>query len=268
MTTHGGKGAIADSHPLALGCARAGRVYGPNPLHEYLPMCDVALVLGRRLAYNQTVGVGLGLPPRLIHVDIDPGVFGKNYPPTIAVQGDVKTVLRQRLEALRGKALSKGDARLREIAEAKAKARAALHAAGPNQQRTMDALRAAIPSEAIVVADAAMPAYWAAQGFPVEQPRTYISPYGWGSIGFGWPASLGARLGKPERKVALISGNGGFQLNLQELGTAVQERIPVVATVWNDGAWGMLKGMQRDRYQGWYIETELVNPDFMKLAEA
>lgn len=266
VTTQGGKGAIPSSHPLALGCVRGGRAYGRNMLFEFVASCDVALVVGSRLAHGLTAGVGMKLPPTLIHVDLGEDVFNKNYPATLAVRGDAKAVLGRLFERMKD---SGGPARaqfLSEVRSVKERAARALYETGPNQQRTMDALREVIPPEAIVVADATVPAYWAAQGWAAEKPRTYLSPHGWAGIGFGWPAALGAKVGMPQRKVVLISGDGGFQLNLQELATAVQERIPIVATVWNDGAWGVLKAMQRDRYGGRYYGTALWNPDFVKLA--
>lgn len=268
VTTQGGKGAIPSSHALALGCIRGGRAYGENPLHEFVASCDVALVVGSRLAHGLTSGVGMRLPETIIHVDLADEVFNKNYPASVAIRGDVKAVMGRLGAMLEGKDLAKPESFRREIAKVKAGAAQALHRAGPNQQRTMDALREVIPSDGIVVADATVPAYWAAQGWAVEAPRTYISPHGWAGIGFGWPASLGAKVGMPQRKVVLMSGDGGFQLNLQELATAVQERIPVVAVIWNDNAWGVLKGMQRDRYQRRYFGTDLWNPDFVKLAQA
>lgn len=270
ITTYAGKGAFPNDHHLSLGCVQGGArtPYGPNPTHEFLAACDALLVLGSRLPYRWTRGAGIKFPEAVIHVDIDPSVFNKNLPASVMVHGDVKAVGQQLLAALRGRTLNKPEGYLREVREVRSKVRQGLEQRGPNQQRTMDALRGAIPRDTIVAVDATVPAYWAVQGFPVYEPRTYLSPHGWTGIGFGFPAALGAKVGRPDKKVVLISGDGGFQLNLQELGTVAQYGIPIVATVWNDNAWGVLKEQQRDRYQGRYFATDLHNPNFTKLADA
>jgi len=267
-TTYGGKGAFPDDHPLGLGCSLGGRVYGRNPIHTYIEECDAILVVGSRLPYRATVGVGLKLPPKVVHVDIDPGVFGKNYPPTVAVQGDAKAVLVQLVEALEGRALSSPQAREAEIAQLKGDFQKALWEAGPNQQRVMETLRGLIPREGIIVSDPTVPAYWATRGMPCYEPRTYLSPHGWGGIGFAFPAALGAKVARPDKPVVVITGDGGFQLNMQELGTAAQHGINVVVLLFNDGSWGVLRDRQRDYHEGHYYATELVNPDFLQLAGA
>ena len=267
-TTYGGKGAIPDDHPLALGCSLGGRVYGQNPIRDFIADCDCLLVVGSSLPYRTTAGVGLKLPQRMIHVDIDPDVFNKNYPAELPIEGDARAVLAQLVNALRGKDVGKSERRLRDIQDMKAQVNHSLHEEGPNQQRIMDALRAVMPRDTIIVCDSTMPAYWGSRGMPAYLPRTYISPHGWSSIGFGFPAALGAKVARPDKPVVAIVGDGGFQFNVQELGTAVQHGINVTVLIFNDNAWGILKEYQKNRYRERYFGTDLQNPDFVKLAEA
>jgi acetolactate synthase-1/2/3 large subunit len=267
-TTYGGKGGFPDDHPLALGCSIGGRVYGQNPVFDFIERCDVALVVGARLPYRATVGVGLKFPQKLIHIDIDTGVFNKNYRATVCIAGDAKAVLRQLVGALKGKSVAKSEAFDNEVKQLKERVRQALWEKGANQQRVMEAIRGTISSDTIIVADPTVPAYWATRGMPCYEPRIYLSPHGWSSIGFAFPAALGAKVARPERQVVVISGDGGFQLNMQELGTAAQYGIKVVVLLFNDGAWGALRDRQRDYHGGRYYGTDLLNPDFVKLAES
>jgi acetolactate synthase-1/2/3 large subunit len=267
-TTYGGKGAVADDHPLAVGCARGGRVYGHNPVFDLLAESDCVLVAGSRLSYTITAAVGMKLPANLIHLDIDPDVFDKNYPASVKLHGDARVGL-EALDAALGSLGVTGRTGLRsEVQAVRARSRKALEETGPGAQRATDAIRAAIPRDAVVSVDATIPAYWMVRGFPVFGPRQYLSPHAWSSIGMAFPAGVGARVGQPDRPVVVIHGDGGFQFNLQELGTCAQYGIAVTIVVFNDRAWGILKANQKNLRQGKYFATDLVNPDFVTLASA
>ncbi|CAI8039656.1 Probable acetolactate synthase large subunit [Geodia barretti] len=101
----------------------------------------------------------------------------------------------------------------------------------------------------------------------MDRPRSYMYPHGWAGLGFGFPAAMGAKVGRPECPVICVTGDGGFQYNAQELGTAVQYGINPIVMVFNDSAWGVLKGFQQDR-GGRQMATNLVNPDFVKLFDS
>ncbi len=267
-TSYGGKGGFPDDHPLSLGCSIGGRVYGRNPVFDFIEGCDLALVVGARLPYRATIGVGLRLPQNLIHIDIDDGVFGKNFQPTLAITGDAQAVLSQISYALEAKNIAKSDSFAREIQGLQRRIKQALWESGSNQQRVMETIRDIVTRDTIIVTDPTGPAYWATRGMKCYEPRTYLSPHGWGGIGFAFPAALGAKIARPDRHVVVIAGDGGFQLNMQELGTAAQYGIKVVVLLFNDRAWGVLHDRQRDYFGGRYYATELVNPDFMKLADS
>jgi acetolactate synthase-1/2/3 large subunit len=267
-TSYGGKGGFPDDHPLALGCSIGGGDYGQNLVFDFIEGCDVALVVGAVLPYRVTAGVGLKFPQKLIYIDIDPGVFNKNYCPTVAVAGDAKAVLGQLVELLKGKSIAKSEAFAKEVKQLQERVKQVLWEQGPNQQRVMESIRGIISRDTIIVADSTMAAYWATRGMPCYEPRTYLSPHGWTSIGFAFPAALGAKVARPDRQVIVISGDGGFQLNMQELGTAAQYGIKVVVLLFNDSAWGVLRDMQREYHSGHYYATDLINPDFVRLAES
>jgi len=132
----------------------------------------------------------------------------------------------------------------------------------------METIRSAISRDAIIVADPTMAAYWATRGMPCYEPRTYIAPHGWTSIGFAFPAALGAKMARPDRQVIVISGDGGFQLNLQELGTAAQCGIKVVVLLFNDGHGAYCAIGSATTSAVATFATDLKNPDFVKLAES
>ena len=108
----------------------------------------------------------------------------------------------------------------------------------------------------------------ATRSFPAYAPHIFMVANGWGGIGFAFPAFLGAKLAKPTSPVVCFTGDGGFQYNMQELGTAVQHGINPVVVIFNDNAWGILKQFQRERFQERYLGVDLVNPDFVKLFDS
>jgi acetolactate synthase-1/2/3 large subunit len=129
------------------------------------------------------------------------------------------------------------------------------------------ALRAAIPEDGILVNELTQVGYLANLAYPVNSPRTLITPGYQGTLGYGWAAALGAAVGNPDRPVVSISGDGGFGWNLQELATAARHRLRAVAVVFNDSAFGNVKRMQLSQF-GRTLGSELANPDFVKLANA
>ncbi|MCH8744635.1 MAG: thiamine pyrophosphate-binding protein [Chloroflexi bacterium] len=124
------------------------------------------------------------------------------------------------------------------------------------------------PGDTIFSLDATVPASRAARCLSIDQPRQFLSPWGWAGLGFAFPASMGAKVGKPNSPVVCITGDGGFQYNIQELGTCVQYGISPIVLVFNDDAWGVLKDYQSTRFGDRLMATDLVNPDFIKLADS
>ncbi len=263
-----GKGAFPDDHALSLGMGEFGRVQGSSPLADFYPKADLALVVGCSMPHYRTVEAGIKLPSNLIQIDIDPGEIGKNYPATIGLLGDAKVSLQQLIAAVGARKVEPKEGYQRDIGEARRQAYESTVSQYPNEVKTLEGIRRVLARDAVVSVDATVAAYRAHKCLPMYEPRTYIGPNQWVGLGFGFPGGLGAKVGVPDRQVAVITGDGGFQYNIQELGTAVQYGISPVVMVFNDGAWGVLKGVQRNLFEGRYFATELRNPDFVKLAEA
>jgi acetolactate synthase-1/2/3 large subunit len=129
------------------------------------------------------------------------------------------------------------------------------------------ALREALPDDAIVVGDMTQMDYWGRYGHRVYQPRTYLNPGYQGTLGYAFPTALGVKVAHPDRPVVSISGDGGFGFALQELATAVQHDIGLIAVVFDDGAYGNVRNTQREAFAGHVIASELRNPDFARVAD-
>jgi acetolactate synthase-1/2/3 large subunit len=198
-------------------------------------------------------------PPALAQVDVDPEEIGRHYPVTVGVQADAGEALRALLDAL-------------PAAPRPPWARPAPVTPQPGWRLPgldlVDPLRRALPEDAIVVADITRLGYVLITDFPVTRPRTLLHPAGYVSMGFGLPAALGAKTAFPERTAVAVMGDGCFLMTGMELATAVQERLPVVVVVVNDGSLTLIKAIQQRRYEGRYLGVDLVNPDFGQLAAA
>ena len=266
VTGDGGKGSIPDDHPLALGSALGGRLWGSNPLHNYIENCDVCLVVGSSLPYRSTAGVGLKLPTQLIQIDIDSEMFGRNYPVRLGLEGDAKAILQQLLSVIGEKSAPKDT--YAEAQDLRMQSDLSLQKQFPNELKMWKAIRNVLPNETVVVFDSTMPVYCAERCFPVYAPLTYHLPHGWVSVGYGFAASLGMKAVLPNQPVLCVTGDGGFQYNIQELGTAIQYGLAPIVLLFNDNAWGSLKFHQDHSMEGRNFGVTLENPDFKKLADA
>ncbi|SHN46573.1 thiamine pyrophosphate-dependent enzyme [Cryptosporangium aurantiacum] len=252
VTTREGKGAIDDRHPLSVGTAWV------NPrMRPVLGAADVVLAVGTR-------GAGLGLRDgqRLIHLDVDAEQIGRNHPAAVAVAGDAALTLEKLAEQLDQR--PDGTAETRAM---RATAEERLAAVGP-QWEMVRALRRGIPEDGILVCDTTSVAYMCHMGYPVYAPRTYLSTSYMGTLGFGYPASLGVKVAAPDAPVVTVTGDGGFLFGSNELATAVQHGIHTVTVVFDDGAYGNSNRDQRDRFGGREYGTALRNPDWVALARA
>ena len=133
-----------------------------------------------------------------------------------------------------------------------------------NELRAFEAIRDVLPEDTIFSLDPTVPASRAIRCLNINQPRTFMYPHGWAGLGFAFPASMGAKLGRPKSPVVCVTGDGGFQYNFQELATAAQYGISPIILMFNDSAWGVLKGYQEQMFSNRLFSTELVNPEFVK----
>jgi thiamine pyrophosphate-dependent acetolactate synthase large subunit-like protein len=269
VTGDGAKGAFPEDHPLSLGQSLGKRIWGDNPVQEWLGTCDVGVVLGSALTYRTTAGVGMKLPKTLIHVLLDSEIIGKNYETAIPIQGESRAVVRQWLDAIGSKDVEKGGEFKSEVSAMRQEIYDNLKDQWGNELRIFEAVRAVSPRDTIFSLDPTIAASRASRCLPIYGPRTFMHPHGWAGLGFAFPAGLGAKAGKPDTPVICVTGDGGFQYNFQELATAAQYGIHPVVLMFNDSAWGVLKNYQNTRFgAGRNFATELVNPDFVKLFES
>jgi acetolactate synthase-1/2/3 large subunit len=256
VSTREGQGAIDDRHALSVGTMWVNRRMRP-----VLDAADVVLAVGSRVQ-----GFGLGPQQRLVQLDVDGDQIGRNHPVEVAVVSDAVTgldALAARLEAAVGKRASRAD----EVRAMRSAADGELRTVGP-QAMIVDALRAGVPDDGILVCDTTTVAYFCHMYYKVYEPRTYFSTSYMGTLGFAYPAALGVKVARPERPVVTVVGDGGFLFASNELATAVQHGIHTVTVVFDDGAYGNSNRDQREKYGGRELGTELRNPDWVKLAEA
>ncbi len=273
FTTANGKGAIDEDHPLCLGMY--GGEYNfppgglPDPRQAFIESLDLLLVVGSSLSYFRAKSQGLEQPQQLIHVDIDRDAMDRWYEASVPLVGDARVVLGQLNAALgRAGAMEQTQFGLAlEVAEARDRIAAYKCETMPGETRTMEAIRSVVDRDAIFVGDVSICNH-RGTNYCLESygGRNYMTP-AWGGLGFALPAAVGAKAGLPDRQVIAIAGDGGFQFNIQELGSCAQYGISPVFVVFNDSAWGLLRQFQRER-GGRYIASELVNPDFVGVAES
>jgi acetolactate synthase-1/2/3 large subunit len=257
VMTQNGKGALSDRDSLALNII-AGM--------ELLKDADVVLAVGTRFVDPATAKWGLGPGRTVIQIDIDPDEVGRNYPPTVAIEADARAAL-EALARLADRGGRARPSRTAELAELKAGVAARTRAVGPQAEYAL-AIREALPDDGIFVSEVTQVGYWSNLAFPVYQPDTYISPGYQGTLGYGFPTALGAKVGKPSTPVVSISGDGGFGFCLNELSTMARHEIPAVVVVFSDDAYGNVRRIQQEQFGGRTIASDLRNPDFMKLADA
>ncbi len=259
FTSGNGRGSIAEDHPLCMGPLTA-----QPGLSETLEQADVVVAVGTRFQAGQTRNWMLPLGGKLIHIDADPGVIGRNYRADVPVIGDARLGLAGLLKSI-------GDARsdasfLARAQEMRDGTRQQIRREiGPDYEAIMDHMRDILPRDGIVVRDATVPAYlWGNRLMPILSPRTSMNPTS-AAIGPALPLAIGAAIGTG-KKTAVIQGDGGFMLNIAELSTAVQYNTPVVTCVFNDRGYGVLRAIEGRTFEGRQFGVELATPDFVMVA--
>jgi acetolactate synthase-1/2/3 large subunit len=265
-TTLMGKGAIPENRPLSLGMLGMHGTYYAN---YAVSQCDLLIAIGARFDDRVTGRLDTFAPQaKVIHIDIDLAEIGKNVRTDCFLHGDVKAVLRELLKHIE---LPQTEEWLDQIASWKEEHPLAYRQEGERikPQYIVEQICDLTGGEAIVTTEVGQNQMWAAQYYQVTKPRRFISSGGLGTMGFGLPAAVGAQMGCPDQLVINISGDGSFQMNLQELATIVQCRLPVKIIILNNGYLGMVRQWQELFHNKRYSQTELIPvPDFVKLAEA
>jgi len=263
-TTLHGMGAFPEDDPLAMGMlGMHGTWYSNTAVHH----CDVLIAVGARFDDRVTGNVdAFAAGAKIIHIDIDPSAISKNVRVDVPIVGDVKRVLKALLPLVEPLDTADWQARIGVWK----KEHPLRYQSGPKirAQQVIHALGEITGGRAIVVTDVGQHQMWAAQFFTWILPRTHITSGGLGTMGFSLPAAMGAAFGRSDLPVISISGDGGFQMNSQELTTIVQHRLPIKIFVINNGFLGMVRQWQELFWSKRYSHVEMTSPDFVKLAEA
>jgi acetolactate synthase-1/2/3 large subunit len=269
-TTLMGKGSIPETHPLSLGMVG---MHGMAQANTLILESDVLLTVGARFSDRTTARVdGFCPDTQIIHVDIDSAEIGKNVKIDLPIVADAGKTLREIYKLVVKKAMtnekSPWHSRIQQVRE-----HYTSELERDNQSITAPAiirsLRALLPNNAIIATEVGQNQMWAALHFQSLEPRTFLSSGGLGTMGFGFPAAIGAKVAKPDVPVVDIAGDGSFIMSAQELATSVLEEIPVIVVVLNNSMLGMVAQWQRIFYNRRYSGTMLHDsPDFVKLAEA
>ena len=254
-----GRGIVSNAHELGLTMAAAYKLW---------PHTDLMIGIGTRMELPAS-GFRWPFQPdglKSIRIDIDPSEM-RRLTPNVAVVADARAGTRELIAAVSRQGYSKTSGRRATIREATAAAQQEIQQVQP-QMAYLNILRDVLPANAIVTDELSQVGFASWYGFPVYEPRTFITSGYQGTLGSGFPTALGAKVANPDRPVVAITGDGGFMFGVQELATAVQFKIGVVTLVFNNNAYGNVRRDQRERFDGRVVASDLVNPDFVKLAES
>lgn len=256
VTAHrSGKGIVSDDSDYSL---------SPVAAFDYWRNVDLLIGIGSRLELQYMRWRWLPKGLKVVRIDIDPTEMVR-LKPDVGIVADAAAGTGALLAALPVQA--GGKSRTAEFAALKQKARAAIEVVQP-QLAYLDAIRAVLPRDGFFVEEISQVGFTARIGFPVYAPRQYVTCGYQDNLGFGFNTALGVKVAHPDKAVVSVSGDGGFMFGVQELATAVQHRIAVVAIVFNNNSYGNVLRDQRQTYGGRLLGSELTNPDFVKLAES
>ena len=256
VSWRGGRGIVSDDHPLGFTCAAGFKRW---------PETDVLIGIGSRLELQWFRCPDHNPVLNIINTHIDP----PQSPPTtpaVGIVGDAAESVKELVAALGGPG-GRRASRESEFAAIKAQTLAEIQKIQPHVQY-LDAIRQVLPRDGFFVEEICQAGFTSYFGFPVYQPRTFVTCGHQGTLGFGFPTALGVKVGNPDKAVVSIAGDGGFLSGLQDLATAVQYGINLVTIVFNNGAYGNVLRDQQRLFAGRLIGSELRNPDFIKLADS
>jgi len=265
VTTLLGIGCFPENHILSFGMIG---MHGMAYANMAVSATDLIVAIGMRFDDRATAKVsGFAPHARVIHIDIDPAEIGKNVAVDVPIVGDVKIVLEELNKLVSDKQHLDWFNQL----DTWRKEHPALDIRTGDGLRPQSVVRGIYEKthgEAVIVTGVGQHQMWAAQHYYYDKPNTLISSGGLGTMGYGLPASIGAKIACPDKTVWCIDGDGSFQMNIQELATVVQEKVGVKIAILNNGYLGMVRQWQDLFYEKRYVATPLSGPDFIKIAEA
>jgi len=252
-----GRGALDARHPLSI-TALAG--------HRLWARADVVLAVGTRLQVPR-MNWGTDKELKIIHVELDGAEMKRVSSPTVGIAADARDVLPALVDAVatRNRQRSSRD---EEMARLDGEIMGLLNDKLAPQMQWLKVLRAGLDEDGIYGDELTQVSYVGRIGLPIYRPRTFLTSGYQGTLGSGYPTALGAKVANPDRQVLSVNGDGGFMYNVQEVATAVKYNLAVVAVVFVDNAYGNVKRMQKQLYDGRVIASDLTNPDYVALAES
>jgi len=265
-TTLMGIGCLPCDHPLNLGMLG---MHGTEYANFAVTECDLLIAIGARFDDRVTGKIDTFAPhAKVIHIDIDPAEIGKNKRVDVPIVGDVKSVLSDMIHGM--KKTGTLEAWNKKIKHWKqhhplryGKDNGCLH-----PQFILQQMNELLKGDAVIVSEVGQNQMWTAQYFCFRQPRTWITSGGLGTMGYGFPAAIGASFARPDVPVFDVAGDGSIQMNIQEMGTVAQYKIPVKIAILNNMYLGMVRQWQELFYDRRYSYTELPPVEFVKIAEA
>ena len=261
VTSTNGRGVVPEDHPMTLGAFNAS-----PPVETFYETCDLMVVCGSRLRGNETLKYTLKLPAKRAQIDADPAMDGRSYANDLFVHGDAAATLDALADCVDGK-LDVDPAFAHDLAQARAAAADSLRESlGPGYSAIADAVIDAFPEDAAWVRDITLSnSMWGNRYLPLRDPRQGVHSLG-GAIGQGLSMAVGAAMAQNGRKTVLLSGDGGFMLNVGELATAAQEQADIAVILMNDGGYGVIKNIQDAHYGSRQVYADMRNPDFGQLS--
>ena len=262
VTTVDGRGVLPEDHPQCI-----GNYYNSAGIYQAIQGADLTIAVGTKFAVGVDGQFQAQTPPgEMIQIDIDGNMIGRTHKAHIGVLADAKVALTA-INASLSETLPNDSQFNNVVYEARDGVRQAMRSRlGPDWPQVMDAIRAKLPRESVVVRDQTISAYnWGNQQFPIYEPRTSVSPTS-GAIGPGFPMSVGAAIGT-NQKTVVIHGDGGFMFHATELATCAQYQVPLIVCVFNDSGYGVLRWLQENRF-GRINETDLGKVAFAQMAQS
>ncbi len=267
VTTLMGIGAIEGDHPLNLGMLGSHGVYAAN---YAVNRTDLLILIGARVG-DRALGTAEKIAERakIIHIDIDPAEIGKNVSTTIPVVGDAGLILEELDSVIQPGDTFEWVKEIKRIKQEKAKTEQYSDRNTVNPKLVISLLSKRLNETSIMATEVGQNQIWAANSFVAKRPGAFITSGGLGTMGYGLPAAIGAKLGSPDSTVVVVGGDGSFQMSMPELGTIKQCGIGIKILILNNSRLGMVREIQKTRYNKRYSQVYMNdNPDFVKLAEA
>lgn len=263
-----GISAVPNDHPLYMGILGMHGNLAPNHMTQE---SDLIIAVGMRFSDRVTGDVKKYAPhAQIIHIDIDAAELGKNLPIALGIQADAKEALKAMKVGIQRKDRAAWIGSAKKYDEQERREVSCIDPKGEyiTMAGAVQALTRAEKGDAVIVTDVGQNQMFGARYSKFNRTRSFITSGGLGTMGFGLPAAMGAKLGVPDKEVAVIMGDGGFQMTMQEMGTVMQNRIGLKMIVLNNTYLGMVRQWQRLFYDKRYSFTDLENPDFTMIAKA